>query len=147
MSLGVDGMDGENLFSGSWYEYVHHKVRSTYLSVLGILSEKRVSSILVGSASLLAHGYYKKEYWWDIDILFPDVETLEEFRRDAAAKQQFAIEDVDDEVQTTPELYSFHTLWSHKGRSHRNAGNPLLREDSEHRKIGGPDFMMDIFVP
>lgn len=112
--ISAAAMVTENIDNRRWHEYINHKVRSTYLSVLRHLSERGVPTVVVGSAALLARGYYQKNYWWDVDLLFRDVASLDEFNAGIAAAENFAIERVDRELQESPELISLHTLWSYK---------------------------------
>ncbi len=108
--------------TSSWHEYINHKVRQTYLAVLNRISRTEVPAVVVGSGALLARCYYQKNYWWDIDILFPDVESLESFSTDMRNAENLNIEFVDEELQKIPELYSLHTLWSYKNRQGIKSG-------------------------
>lgn len=126
-----------------WHEYIDRKVRLTYLAVLGYISEKGLPAVVVGSAALLARGYYQKNYWWDIDLLFPHVDSLKEFNAGLADAPDFLIEHVEEELQSTPELFSLHTLWSYKKGGKRAGGwvnvDLIVRRDFDwhtfHRRV------------
>ncbi len=115
-------MSEKNPLDQNWYEYISHKVNRTYLAVLHFLSVTKAPLVEVGSGALLARGYYRKNYWWDIDLLFPDVASLETFINDINDANFFRIEHVDQEIQETPELYSFHTLWSYNSGEGKSSG-------------------------
>lgn len=98
-----------------WLNFIDEKRRENLIKILGELSNLQdhsdINFIIIGALPLLINGYLKYVVYWDIDLLFKNINSLKEFIN--KPKSAFLkIANFDDDLMASENITSFHTAWS-----------------------------------
>lgn len=98
-----------------WLNYIDEKRRANFVRVLVELShlqdKKDLNFIIIGALTLLMQGYLKYTAYYDIDLLFKDIDRLREFIN-RPKPHNLQIVNYDEELMISEKITSFHTAWS-----------------------------------
>jgi len=98
-----------------WLNYVNEKRRLNFVRILVELShlqdKKDLNFIIIGALTLLMQGYLKYTAYYDIDLLFKNVDRLKEFIN-RPKPHNLQIVNYDEELMINEKITSFHTAWS-----------------------------------
>ncbi|MGQ9665461.1 MAG: hypothetical protein ACUVUH_09060 [bacterium] len=98
-----------------WLNYIDEKRRLNFVKILVELSrlqdKKDLNFIIIGALTLLMQGYLKYTAYYDIDLLFKDINRLKEFI-DRPKPHNLQIINYDEELMISEKITSFHTAWS-----------------------------------
>lgn len=98
-----------------WLNYIDEKRRANFVRVLVELShlqdKKDLNFIIIGALTLLMQGYLKYTAYYDIDLLFKDINRLKEFIN-RPKPHNLQIVNYDEELMISEKITSFHTAWS-----------------------------------
>lgn len=98
-----------------WLNYIDEKRRANFVRVLVELShlqdKKDLNFIIIGALTLLMQGYLKYTAYYDIDLLFKDIDHLREFINHPKP-HNLQIVNYDEELMISEKITSFHTAWS-----------------------------------
>lgn len=98
-----------------WLNFVDDKRRKNMVAIMQALSSlqdtRNPNFIIIGAIPLLIKGYFNYTVFWDIDLLFRDVNCLKEFigrPKPPTAK----IVNYDEDLMISENITSFHTAWT-----------------------------------
>lgn len=98
-----------------WLNYIDEKRRLNFVKILVELSQlqdkKNLNFIIIGALTLLMQGYLKYTAYYDIDLLFKDINRLKEFINHPKP-HNLQIVNYDEELMISEKITSFHTAWS-----------------------------------
>jgi len=106
-------MGGEGVAEAPWYEYVAPRERHNLLRVLAELSRlyrEEPSFIIIGAFSLLIREVLPYTVLWDLDLLFKDEESMEQFI-EAPKSPPVKIQHLDEKLMVGATISSLHTAW------------------------------------
>jgi len=98
-----------------WLNLVDEKRRKNMLGILQVLSnlqdKENLNFIIIGAIPLLIKGYFNYTVYWDIDLLFPNVNCLRDFINKPKPKSM-KIVNYDEDLMISENITSFHTAWA-----------------------------------
>jgi hypothetical protein len=101
--------------AAEWIKYIDGKRQKSFLRTLetlsGLQDRERINFIVIGALPLLISGYLEYIVYWDLDLLFKDQASLEEFMGLTKA-EGLRIVEYDDQLMISAHITSFHTAWA-----------------------------------
>lgn len=98
-----------------WLNYIAEKRRANFVRALFELSrlqgKKDLNFTIIGALTLLIQGYLKYTAYYDIDLLFKDINRLRKFIA-RPKPNNLQIVNYDEELIISEKITSFHTAWS-----------------------------------
>lgn len=145
-----------------WLNFVDARRRDNLVSILQELSNLQdkndLNFIIIGALPLLISGYLKYVVYWDVDLLFKDLNRLKEFINESKSTS-LKIVNYDEDLMDSENITSFHTAWAfdkswfnvdyilRKGLYEFYADNiQELKPYTQSLKIVNTDFSINIYL-